>query len=147
MGPTHVHTPRLEEEGEAAQQQQQQQQQQQGRSLARIAPSGVDLGRGRKRAYHVCSDGRPGTVERAACEALVHLPELRAQVLRMHTLALAALRRSPISARLRVWDVFAIGEARQLAATLAHLAACQNGHERAEDIALENQVLMNLVCG
>ena len=29
----------------------------------------------------MCSDGRPGIVERVACEALVHLPELRRQVL------------------------------------------------------------------
>ena len=70
-----------------------------------------------------------------------------AKTARMHALALAALRRSPLAARLLVWDVYAIGEARPLAATLAHLAACQNGHERAEDIALENQVLFNLVCG
>jgi hypothetical protein len=50
-------------------------------SAAVAAHQPVDLGRGRERAYHVCSDGRPGVVERAACEALVHLGGLRAEVL------------------------------------------------------------------
>ena len=70
----------------------------------------------------------------------------RAKIERMHELALAALRAGPLRDRLLVWDVYAIGAARPHATTVGQIAACPNGHERSEDVALANQVLLNLLC-
>lgn len=70
-----------------------------------------------------------------------------AKIRRMHELALKTLLASPLRSRLHVWDVFSIGEGRQLSKSLEQIGTCQNGHERAEDIQVENQVLLNLFCG
>lgn len=51
-----------------------------------------------------------------------------------------------VARRLRVWDVWHMGEGRALNASISQLDKCSNGHEGAADIHVENQVLLNMLC-
>ena len=63
----------------------------------------------------------------------------------VHEHALRVLRER-LGGRLRVWDVWALGEARPLAETRAQIAGCHSNHEHSEDIDVSIQVLLNGLC-
>ena len=62
-------------------------------------------------------------------------------------ITLRELRAHPdVAPRLRIWDVWQMGEARLVNSSIYQLQECSNGHEGAADIHVENQVLFNIIC-
>lgn len=49
-------------------------------------------------------------------------------------------------ARVRVWDVFALGDARDPATAAGMRSSCGPPHEPAQDVLVENQVFLNGFC-
>ena len=69
-----------------------------------------------------------------------------AKVARMRALLLDELLGGALRGRLLVWDVFAVGAGRPLNETKQQSATCRAGHERSEFAALQNLLLVNMLC-
>ena len=57
-----------------------------------------------------------------------------------------AAREALPPARMRLWDVYALGDARSPATAAALREGCRAPHEPAQDVAIEDEILLNGLC-